>query len=137
MGDRAAGGRLGDAGFVSVEFLACVFLAMVVLVAIANVIVFEYGQSVVRTAVDQGVREGARAGTNQSAACQSAANQVLDDLLGGPTGALGGGVSITCTTSSSGTVLDATAQGRFVPWLRPQPDFRFTARASAVVEPAG
>lgn len=108
-------------------------LSMVVLVAIANLIVFEYGDGVVRGAVDQGVREGARAAT-PVASCQVAAEQVVTDLLGGREGSMGAGVSITCT--QAGGRLDARATGRFRAWLKPMPDWSFTSTATAAVEPS-
>jgi hypothetical protein len=110
-----------------------VLISMVVLVAITNLIVFEYGQGVVRAAVDQGVRQGARTAT-PVASCQAAAQQVVTDLLGGREGSMGAGVSIACT--QTGGRLDASARGRFKAWLRPMPDWSFTSTATAAVEPA-
>jgi hypothetical protein len=105
---------------------------MVVLVLIANLIVFEYGHGVVRAAVDQGVREGSRTAT-PVASCETAAQQVVTDLLGGRSGSMGAGVAITCT--QAGGRLDARATGRFKAWLKPVPDWSFTSTSTAVVEP--
>jgi hypothetical protein len=105
---------------------------MVVLVLIANLIVFEYGHGVVRAAVDQGVRQGSRTAT-PVASCEAAAQQVITDLLGGRGGSMGAGVSITCR--QAGGRLDANATGRFKAWLKPVPDWSFTSTATAVVEP--
>jgi hypothetical protein len=110
-----------------------VLISMVVLVAITNLIVFEYGQGVVRAAVDQGVRQGVRTAT-PVASCQAAAQQVITDLLGGREGSMGAGVSIACT--QTGGRLDASATGRFKAWLKPMPDWSFTSTATAAVEPA-
>jgi len=121
----------GERGFVTIEYLLAVGLSMVVLVVIANVVVFEYGHGVVRAAVDQGVREGTRTPT-PVAACQAAAQQVIDDLLGGRSGPMGSGVSITCTRT--GTQIAATARARFRAWLRPIPDWSFSSSASAAIE---
>jgi hypothetical protein len=109
-----------------------VLLSMVVLVAITNLIVFEYGQGVVRAAVDQGVRQGARTAT-PVASCHAAAQQVITDLLGGREGSMGAGVSIACT--QAGGRLDASATGRFKAWLKPMPDWSFSSTATAAVEP--
>lgn len=124
-------GPRSDWGFVTIEYVLAVGLSMVVLVVIANVVVFEYGHGVVRAAVDQGVREGART-PSPVASCQAAAQQVIDDLLGGRTGPMGSGVSITCT--QAGTQIAATAHARFHAWLRPIPDWSFSASASGAVE---
>jgi hypothetical protein len=109
-----------------------VLISLVVLVLIANLIVFEYGHGVVRAAVDQGVRQGSRT-TTPVASCEAAAQQVITDLLGGRDGSMGAGVGITCT--QAGGRLDARATGRFRAWLKPVPDWSFTATATAVVEP--
>jgi len=109
-----------------------VLISMVVLVAITNLIVFEYGQGVVRAAVGQGVREGTRTAT-PVASCQAAAQQVIADLLGGRAGSMGAGVSIACTQAAGR--LDATATGRFRAWLKPMPDWSFTSTATAAAEP--
>lgn len=124
---------LEDRGFVTIEYVLAAALSMVVLVAIANFIVFEYGHSVVRTAVDQGVRAGARSGSPVGM-CQQAAQRVIRDLLGGPDGSMGAGVTITCR--QVGAHLDATAQTRFRAWMPPVPDWSFTSSASAPVEQA-
>jgi len=123
----------GSAGFVTIEYVMAVLISMVVLVAIANLIVFEYGHGVVRAAVEQGVRQGSRTAT-PVASCQAAAQQVVTDLLGGRAGSMGAGVSITCT--QAGGRLDANATGRFRAWLKPMPDWSFTSTATAVVEPS-
>ena len=125
-------GRGGSGGFITVEYVLAVCISMVVLVLIANLIVFEYGHGVARAAVDQGVREGSRT-TTPVASCEVAAQQVITDLLGGREGSMGAGVAITCT--QAGGRLDARATGRFKAWLKPVPDWSFTSTATAVVEP--
>jgi type IV secretory pathway TrbL component len=120
-----------ERGFVTIEYVLAVALSMLALVVIANFIVFQYGRGVVRAAVDQGVRSGARAPA-AVAACEQAARQVVADLLGGKSGSMGRTVSITCI--QVGGRLDATADGRFRAWLPPVPDWSFHFGASAVVE---
>ncbi|HLI56323.1 MAG TPA: hypothetical protein VKY26_04725 [Actinomycetota bacterium] len=130
--------KLGDRGFVTVEYLVGVALSLVVLVVIANFIVWEYGRGVVGSAVDEGARAGARvpAGTPvpvQLATCRQSADQELGDLLGGASGPMGSGVSISC--SESGNQLLATAHAHFAAWFPAMPGWTFTAQATAVVEP--
>ena len=120
-----------DQGFVTVEYVAAAALSMVLLVVIANFIVFEYGHGVVRAAVDQGVRAGARAGA-PALACQQAAQGVLNDLLGGAHGSMGRAVTVTCTRR--GPDLDARAQAQFTSWLPGLPGWSFQASATAPVE---
>lgn len=129
-----------DGGFVTVEYLAGVALSLVVLVVVANFIVWEYGRGVVGSAVDAGARAGARVpvGTLQPAqlaACQQAAGQELGDLLGGASGSMGSGVSVSC--SVSGNQLLATAHAHFAAWFPAMPGWTFTATATAVTEPSG
>lgn len=129
-----------DGGFVTVEYLVGVALSLVVLVVIANFIVWEYGRGVVGSAADEGARAGARvpAGTPlpaQLAVCEQAADRELGDLLGGPTGSMGSGVSISC--SDSGDQLLATAHAHFAAWFPAMPGWTFTTTATAVVEPSG
>jgi hypothetical protein len=122
-----------DRGFITVEYVLAVTISMVVLVLIANLIVFEYGHGVVRAAVEQGVRQGSRT-TTPVASCEAAAQQVITDLLGGREGSMGSRVAIGCT--QAGGRLDATATGRFRAWLKPLPGWSFTSTATAVVEPS-
>lgn len=131
--NRLDGAGDGSDGFVTIEYVMAVLISMVVLVAIANLIVFEYGHGVVRAAVDQAVRQGSRT-TTPVASCQAAAQQVITDLLGGREGSMGAGVSITCT--QAGGRLDASATGRFTAWLKPLPGWSFTSTATAAVEPS-
>ena len=62
MTRRRGVGEPDDAGFVTVQFTAAVAFSMVVLVMLANLIVYQYGRGVVRAAVDEAVRAGSRAG---------------------------------------------------------------------------
>jgi len=106
---------------------------MLVLVVVANLVVFQYGRGAVRTAVDEGARQGARSPT-PAATCTQQAQQALDDLLGaGRPGSMGAGVVVRC--AEAGGSLVATASGTWQAWLPPVPDWRFTVTASAVLEP--
>jgi hypothetical protein len=126
-------GSRRQGGFVTIEYVLAVGISMVVLVVMANFIVDQYGLGVVRAAIDQGVRAGSRAAA-PVAACEQAAKQALDDLLGGRAGSMGAGVSLSCR--EAGGRLDARADGRFRAWLRPLPDLPFSATATAVLERA-
>lgn len=106
---------------------------MVVLVLMANLVVFQYGRGAVRTAVDEGARQGARSATPE-ATCEQQAQQALDDLLGaGRPGSMGSDVTVRCAPLNG--VLVATARGTWKAWLPPVPDWSFTVTASAVTEP--
>ncbi|HEU5003221.1 MAG TPA: hypothetical protein VFW71_10650 [Actinomycetota bacterium] len=108
--------------------------SMLVLVVVANLIVFQYGRGAVRAAVDEGARQGARSGT-PVATCTHHAQQALDDLLGaGRPGSMGAAVTVSCAEAAGNLV--ATARGTWPAWLPPVPAWSFTVTASAVEEPA-
>lgn len=117
-----------DSGFVTVQYVAVVGLSLVLVVVLTNLVVFQYGRGVVRAALDEGVRAGARASAG-AAECEARAGDVLADLLGG---AMGTGVRVVCT--DDGDVLRATADVAFAGWLPAVPDWAFTVQATAVRE---
>lgn len=113
--------------------MAAIALSMLVLVVAANFIVCEYGRGVVRSAIDQGVREGARTAT-PVATCQASARQAIADLLGTGAGSMGAAVTVTCQ-ATAGSV-QAAATGSFRGWLPAVPAWGFTSSATAVRERA-
>ncbi|GAC1364626.1 MAG: hypothetical protein NVSMB32_07350 [Actinomycetota bacterium] len=131
---QATGSRPGDQrGFVTIEYVAAIAVSMVLLVVAANFVVSEYGRGVVRAALDQGVRDGARTSI-PVATCERSSRQMLQDLLGSGSGSMGAAVTLNCQ-EVAGT-LTAVAQGSFGGWLPAVPSWSFTAKASAAVEPA-
>jgi hypothetical protein len=117
-----------EAGFLTAQFALAVALSFVFLVLVANLIVWQYARGVVRSAVDEGVRTGSRA-TATPADCETRAQGVLQDLLGG---ALGQHVSVTC--ADSGGEIVATADANLQSWLPLMPDWSFRITASDVKE---
>lgn len=115
-------------GFVTIQFVAVAGLSLLLVVVLANVVVFGYGRGVVRAALDEGVRAGSRVDAG-AAECLERAQGVLDDLLAGP---LGDGVAVAC--SDDGGFVRAEATVRFAAWLPPVPDWSFTLAATAVKE---
>lgn len=118
-----------EGGFVTPQVLAAVGLSLVLLVAVVNLVAFQYGRGVVRAALDEGARVGARAGAGPSE-CAQRARAVLADLLGGR---MGEDVTVTCRRRPDR--LEAVAQVRFAGWLPLVPDWRFTTSAAAALEP--
>lgn len=121
--------RPGDGGFVTIQYLAVVALSLGLVVVLLNLIVFQYGRGVVRAALDEGVRAGARA-TAGAAECEARAQDVLKDLLGG---AMGEGVSLAC--SDDGWRVRASANVVFQGWSPAVPDWRFIAEAASARTP--
>ena len=107
-----------QAGSAALTIVLGMLIVIVVFMAGCNFVVFEYGQGVVRTAVD----EGARAGSQEQApggpiqACQGKAAQVLNGLLPGP---FGQHVTVRCSVTGGDVV--AMASGSFPAWLPPVP----------------
>lgn len=117
-------------GFLTVQFVAATGLSLLVLVMVANLIVFQYGRGVVRAALDEAVRTGSRA-TADVEQCLRRADDAIGDLLGGT---LGDGVAVRCE-QSLGRVT-ATAEVHFAGWLPFVPDWDFEVAAVAVQETA-
>lgn len=115
-------------GFVTIQFVTASALALVLFTGMANLVVFHYAKGVVRAALDEGVRAGARAPAAASE-CQHRAGAVVRDLLGGR---MGDGVAISCAASFRDVraVADVTFHG----WSPMVPDWSFTARATSVRE---
>lgn len=127
-----------DGGFVTVEYLVAVALSLLVLVVVANFIVWEYGRGVVGSAVDEGARAGSRAPApeaNQLDSCEQAADREITDLLGGANGSMGRGVSISC--SLQGNQLVVNAEAHFAAWFPAMGGWTFSTKATAIVEPSG
>jgi Flp pilus assembly protein TadG len=92
-----------DRGEIGIGIMLAVTLTFIVAVAIVNIFMFLYGQAVVRSALDEGVRAGSRV-DGGSAVCQQRAQAVLDDLMAG---SLGDGVTITCSQPTVDQLLAA------------------------------
>jgi hypothetical protein len=114
-----------EGGYVTAGFVAAVALSLLLFVTLANLVVFQYGRGVVRAALDEGVRAGARA-SDPVPACRARAGEVLGDLLGGTAG---NEVALACR--QAGDLVEADAEVVFRGWLPAVPDWRFSLRASA------
>jgi hypothetical protein len=120
-----------DSGFVTTTTVVAVALSLVLFTAVANLIVFGYARAAVRAALDEGARQGVRA-ADPASACEVAVRDALVGLLGG---ALGDGVRARCAAAPE--QVRAEADVTFAGWLPLVPDWRFTAVATALREPAG
>lgn len=108
------------------QFVLAAGLSLVLFVAFANLIVFQYGRGVVRAALDEGVRAGAPLGA-MPADCQEQIDSFVGDLLGGE---MGRGVETEC--GLVGDLVVADARVRFEGWVIP--DWEFSISATAVKE---
>lgn len=115
-----------DGGFATVEYLAAVMLSLLLMVAVANVITVQYAKGVLRAAVDEGVRDGARLMVESGredvavvvARCNHRVDEVRRNLL---RGTMADGLTARCTASD--THVTAVIEGRFEGWLPGMPDF--------------
>ena len=118
---------LSDRGVTSVQFLLASGLALLLFLALANLVVVQYGRGAVRSALDQGARVGAI--SSSVAECQQRVGEVLSQLLGGR---MGDDVSVTCEVGPG--VASATGEARFVSWTPFAPDFHVEMTAMATRE---
>ncbi|MDH3607566.1 MAG: hypothetical protein OER12_11290 [Acidimicrobiia bacterium] len=117
-----------DEGFLTAQFVVAVAFSLLLLVLIANVIIVQYARGVVRSAAEEGAQAGSRL-TATSAECIARADEVLDGLLGG---AMGDGVSASCTVGP--TEVAATVTYTFEPWLPLIPAWTGSQTSFAVKE---
>ncbi len=115
-------------GFTTAGFIVAVGFSMLFFVLLANLMAVQYGRGVVRVALDEGARHGARYGVGDPA-CENRIREVLGGLLGGD---MGSGVTYRCQGDSQRT--RASAQVVFPAWIPGIPEFRFQMAATAVAE---
>lgn len=125
---RVSGASCGEGAFLTIQFVFAVGLSLLVLTLGANLIAWQYGRGVVRAALDEGVRSGARMPPDP-VICEQRARSALEDLLGG---SMGDGVTFGCWLEGDRVV--AEAEVTFASWVAPVPDWSFTARAVARAE---
>jgi hypothetical protein len=114
----------------TIQYVTAAGLSLLMLFTLANFVVFLYARGVVRAALDEGVRAGARARSG-TAVCEARGRDVLDDLLRGP---LGSGTQIRCEQSSADTIT-ATADVTLLSWVPGiVPDWSFSLESQARVE---
>lgn len=126
--------RTSEAGFVTVQYVWVIATSLVLFTLVANVVVVQYGRAVVRSALDDGVRAGARVTTSLAEAelaCERTADEARRGLLGGP---LGDGIAVDCVPAAG--EMRAEAISVFASWFPAVPDWTFTDRAVAVQEEA-
>lgn len=116
-----------ERGVSSVQFVLASALALILFLALANLVVVQYGKGAVRSALEQGARVGTTAGP---AACEDTAHRVVESLLGGR---LSDGLSLSCTQTGGSIV--AAASVTFESWTPLTPDFAFSVVSRSVVEP--
>lgn len=100
---------------------------MVVFISLANLVVVQYGRGAIRSALDQGARAGAIAGS--VAVCEAAAGDVLAQLLGGR---MGDSVTLSCAVRDG--LMAAAATATFQSWTPWRAEFRISVSGEAAME---
>ena len=126
---RGAVSTAREAGFTTVSYLMVVAFTLVLFVWFANLAVYLYGRSVVRSAVDEAARAGSRVDADSARLCQNRASEVLGNLLGG---SMGREVAVSCAEADG--VVRARADVRFQAWLPPMPDWNFHVTGAVIKE---
>ena len=121
---------LSERGVTSVQFLLASGLTLLLFLALANLVVVQYGRGALRSALDQGARVGAV--SSSIAQCEQRVEDVLDQLLGGR---MGDDVVVSCDVGPG--VASAVGKARFVSWTPFTPDFlvEMTALATREIPP--
>ena len=120
--------RANEDGYLTVQFVVAVAFSLLLLVLIANVVIVQYAQGVVRSAAEEGAQAGSRLSAT-SVECEARANEVLGSLLGG---AMGAGVTASCNVGAG--EVSATVQYTFTPWLPLIPAWTGSQTSFAVKE---
>lgn len=111
----------------SVQFLLASALALLLFLAIANLVVVQYGRGVLRSAVEQGARSGSV--SRSILACEDKAHEVVDQLLGGR---MSDDLEIGCLVSGGMMVASGTAT--FESWTPMTRDFVVDLEGRAALE---
>lgn len=108
-------------------------ITLVVFMAAINLIVDQYGQGALRTAVDEAARAGSLLGApgGPVAACQDKAAEVKSGLMPGPFAA-----KVTITCSADATEVEAVATGSLPAWLHVVPTDTIRVVGTARLEQA-
>ena len=118
-----------ERGEVGVGIMLAVAITFIVAVAVVNVLTVMYGQAVIRSALDEGVRAGSRVDGGPEV-CKRQAETVRQDLLGGR---LGDRIAISCSLPTPGTLV-AVAHATFDSPLPGVPSWTIRSEATAVQE---
>lgn len=121
--------RRQETGFTTISLLLCMGLTLLVMVWIANVLVFLYGRGAIRAAIDDGARAGSRVDVDSAELCRQRAGTTLGDLLGG---SMGREVTVACAEEDG--LVRARADAVFRSWLPPLPDWRFQVAGTVIKE---
>lgn len=113
---------------VSISYVLAAGLAMVFFAILANFVVLQYASGAVRAALDEGVRDGARADAG-ALVCQATIDDVLSGVLGGPYGE-----EVMTSCRDAGELMVASASATFRGFAPLVPDLTIDFEAVAARE---
>jgi hypothetical protein len=127
MDQGRTGQGLTERGVTSIQFVLASALALILFLALANLMVVQYGRGAMRSALEQGARAAAVSGS--AADCEVRAVQVIDQLLGGR---MSDRLEISCAVVGGRVVASGSAV--FQSWTFLTPDIAVSMSTEAVVE---
>lgn len=127
MDTRPVDRGLNDSGVASVQFLLAAGLALILFLALANLVVVQYGRGAVRSALDQGARAGAV--SRDAGLCEETASDVVSQLLGGR---MSDHLVVSC--AASGRLMVARGSAVFETWTPLAPDISVNLVSEAILE---
>jgi hypothetical protein len=119
--------RLNDRGLSSIQFLLASGLGLILFLAMANLVVVQYGRGAMRSALEQGARVGAI--TRSETECQGRVEEVLAQLIGGR---MGEAVITSCVLGPNSVVVSGTAT--FQSWTPLTADYQIRMESRATLE---
>lgn len=102
-------------------------IGLILFLALANLVVVQYGRGAIRSALEQGVDAGTVGG---AVVCEETATAVVENLLGGR---MSDDLMMSCV--AAGDTMVASARATFESWTPLTPDFEISLTSQAVVEP--
>lgn len=127
MDQRPVDRKLREAGLSSVQFILAAAMALVLFLALANLVVVQYGRGAIRSALEQGARAGAVSGS--AADCEAKVVDVVGQLLGGR---MSDHLAVRCIVQPDRVLAQGSAV--FESWTILAPDFMVSMTSEAVVE---
>ena len=118
---------MNDRGVTSVQFVVASGLVLFLFLALANLVVVQYGRGAIRSALDQGARVGAISSSAEE--CERRVADVLGQLLGGR---MGDGVTASCQVEATQVLANGAAD--FDSWTPFTPGFHVEMTAIATRE---
>lgn len=118
---------MNERGVSSVQFVLASALALILFLALANLMVVQYGRGAIRSALEQGARAATLTGV--VADCEERAMEVVGQLLGGR---MSDRLELSCQVTGGRVVASASAV--FQSWTFLTPDISVSMVSEAVLE---